>query len=81
MKLLGGTEQSRETQVQSQRAQDDAAVGYGFQRHPNEVEFPHYDKQSRWASGDDAIIEVNFFAPLASFKGVSSCQKKKIFFN
>lgn len=56
MKLL---DESR-GQIQT-RAQDDAAVGYGFQRHPGEVEFPHYDgKQSRWASGDDAIIEVTF---------------------
>lgn len=63
MKLLGGTDDSRVPQVQQARPQDDAAaaVGYGFQRHPHpgEVDFPHYaDKQSRWASGDDGIIEV-----------------------
>lgn len=62
MKLLGGTDDSRVSQVQQARPQDDAAaaVGYGFQRHPGEVDFAHYgDKQSRWASGDDAIIEVS----------------------
>lgn len=55
MKLLGGSDDNRVSQVQT-RAQDDAAVGYGFQRPPD---FPHYDKDgSRWASGDDGLIEV-----------------------
>lgn len=57
MKLLGSSDDNRVSQVQT-RAQDDAAVGYGFQRPPD---FSHYDKDgSRWASGDDGIIEVIF---------------------
>lgn len=62
MKLLGsGADESRDSQVQRPVEDAAAAVGYGFQRypHPNEVDFAHYgDKQSRWASGDDTIIEV-----------------------
>lgn len=63
MKLLGSSDDNRVSQVQT-RAQDDAAVGYGFQRPPD---FSHYDKDgSRWASGDDGIIEVKkkHFPPL-----------------
>uniref|UniRef100_A0AAR5Q323 PUM-HD domain-containing protein n=1 Tax=Dendroctonus ponderosae TaxID=77166 RepID=A0AAR5Q323_DENPD len=40
-----------------QRTQDDAAVGYVYQR-PPDPEFPPFGpKQLRWAHGDDAIIE------------------------
>lgn len=60
MKLLGSSDDSRVSQVQT-RAQDDAAVGYGFQRPPD---FSHYDKDgSRWASGDDGLIEVRSSPP------------------
>ncbi|CAH0557970.1 unnamed protein product [Brassicogethes aeneus] len=39
------------------RTQDDAAVGYVFQR-PPDPEFPQYGpKQLRWAHGDDSIID------------------------
>ncbi|KAJ8972811.1 hypothetical protein NQ317_009507 [Molorchus minor] len=39
------------------RSQDDAAVGYVFQR-PPDPEFPSFGpKQLRWAHGDDSIIE------------------------
>lgn len=56
MKLLGGSDDNRVSQVQT-RTQDDAAVAYGFQRPPD---FSHYDKDgSRWASGDDGLIEVH----------------------
>lgn len=42
-----------------QRTQDDAAVGYVFQR-PPDPEFPVFgQKQARWALGDDSIIDVN----------------------
>lgn len=42
-----------------QRSQDDAAVGYVFQR-PPDPEFPQYEmKQGRWALADDTIVEVN----------------------
>lgn len=55
MKLLGGTDEGGGPG----RTQDDAAVGYGFQRHPHEQEFSQFaQKQARWASGDDAIIDV-----------------------
>uniref|UniRef100_A0A1Y1L7R0 PUM-HD domain-containing protein n=1 Tax=Photinus pyralis TaxID=7054 RepID=A0A1Y1L7R0_PHOPY len=41
-----------------QRTQDDAAVGYVFQR-PPDPEFPSFgQKQARWALGDDSIIDV-----------------------
>lgn len=63
MKLLGGTDEGGGRG----RTQDDAAVGYGFQRHPHEQEFSQFaQKQARWASGDDAIIDVcvNFFFKL-----------------
>lgn len=56
MKLLG----SNDGVGQSNRTQDDAAVGYVFQRHPHEPEFPHFaHKAPRWASGDDGIIDVS----------------------
>ncbi|XP_066143874.1 pumilio homolog 2-like isoform X2 [Euwallacea fornicatus] len=43
--------------VGPQRTQDDAAVGYVFQR-PADPEFPPFGpKQLRWAQGDDTIIE------------------------
>ncbi|XP_055644551.1 maternal protein pumilio isoform X2 [Toxorhynchites rutilus septentrionalis] len=55
MKLLGGHDDGG---GRPNRSQDDAAVGYVFQRHPNETEFNQFaQKQSRWASGDDAIID------------------------
>lgn len=62
MKLLGGNDDGggRGPPV---RSKDDAAVGYVYQR-PHEAEFSQFVKQTRWASGDDAIIEVrccNFF--------------------
>lgn len=44
------------------RSQDDATVGYGFQRIPPEAEFSQFtQKQQRWASGDDTIIDVSLF--------------------
>lgn len=44
-----------------QRTQDDAAVGYVFQR-PPDPEFPSFgQKQLRWALGDDSIIDVSVF--------------------
>lgn len=42
-----------------QRTQDDASVGYVFQR-PPDPEFPPFgQKQTRWALGDDSIIDVS----------------------
>lgn len=58
MKLLGGTDDGG-GRGQPGRSQDDAAVGYEFQRHPHEPEFPQFaPKHPRWATGDDAIIDV-----------------------
>lgn len=61
MKLLGANDDMNGGRGPPIRSQDDAAVGYVFQRHPHEPEFPHYaHKQApRWASGDDAIIDVS----------------------
>ncbi|ETN64408.1 hypothetical protein AND_003825 [Anopheles darlingi] len=58
MKLLGGHDDGGGRNAAPIRTQDDAAVGYVFQRHPNETEFNQFaPKQSRWASGDDNIID------------------------
>lgn len=60
MKLLGGHDDGGGRNAAPIRTQDDAAVGYVFQRHPNETEFNQFaQKQSRWASGDDTIIDVS----------------------
>lgn len=62
MKLLGANDDMNGGRGPPNRSQDDASVGYVFQRHPNEPEFPHFaHKQPRWASGDDAIIDVSIF--------------------
>lgn len=59
MKLLGGTDDGGGRGPPA-RTQDDAAVGYVFQRHPHEQEFTQFaQKQPRWASGDDTIIDVS----------------------
>lgn len=59
MKFLGATEDGGGGGGR-RRSQDDAAVGYVFQRHPNDPEFPQFPhKQHRWATGDDAIIDVS----------------------
>lgn len=41
------------------RSQDDAAVGYVFQRTPQDPEFPQFPKHPRWALGDDSAIDVS----------------------
>jgi hypothetical protein len=77
MKLLGGSEDSGGARPQI-RAQDDAAVGYMFQRHPNEAEFPQFiQKQSRW-NGTDAIdviiiIHIIFILVRNAFYSVRFC--------
>jgi hypothetical protein len=40
------------------RSQDDAMVGYFFQRPQTDPDFQNYGKQSRWALGDDSVLEV-----------------------
>ncbi|GFW06789.1 pumilio homolog 1 [Trichonephila clavipes] len=41
------------------RSQDDAMVGYFFQRPQTDPDFQNYSgKQSRWALGDDSVLEV-----------------------
>lgn len=67
MKLLGANDDMNGGRgPSSHRSQDDAAVGYVFQRHPHETaDFPHFPhKQTpqpppRWASGDETIIDVS----------------------
>lgn len=63
MKWLGGGDGDVTVKVDMdrgpQRTQDDAAVGYVFQR-PPDPEFPQFGpKQARWALGDDSIIDVS----------------------
>lgn len=62
MKWLGGGDGnvvSVDMDREPQRTQDDAAVGYEFQR-PPDPEFPAFgQKQARWALGDDSIIDVS----------------------
>lgn len=65
MKWLGGGDGDATVKVDMdrgpQRTQDDAAVGYVFQR-PPDPEFPQFGpKQARWALGDDSIIDVSIF--------------------
>lgn len=61
MKLLGSTDDSGgRGQGNLARSQDDAAVGYVFQRHGHDPEFSQFaQKQQRWASGDDTIMDVS----------------------
>lgn len=74
MKWLGGGDGDAVLRVDNmdrgpQRTQDDAAVGYVFQR-PPDPEFPPFGpKQARWALGDDSIIDVreNFVSVLFCF--------------
>lgn len=69
MKLLGANDDMNGGRgPSSHRSQDDAAVGYVFQRHPHETaDFPHFPhKQTpqpppRWASGDETIIDVSVY--------------------
>ena len=77
MKLLGANDDMNGGRGPSaHRSQDDAAVGYVFQRHPHEADFQHFShKQTpqpppRWASGDETIIDVSshcFSIPLILF--------------
>ncbi|XP_031626222.1 maternal protein pumilio-like isoform X2 [Contarinia nasturtii] len=65
MKLLGANDDMNGGRgPSSHRSQDDAAVGYVFQRHPHEADFPHFSHKqtpqpppTRWASGDETIID------------------------
>lgn len=44
------------------RSQDDAMVGYFFQRPQTDPDFQNYTgKNSRWALGDDSVLEVSNF--------------------
>lgn len=64
MKLLGANNDLNGGQgPPMNQSQDDAAVGYVFQRHPHEADFHFAHKQApqppRWASGDEPIIDVS----------------------
>lgn len=50
MKLLGANDDMNGCRGPPNRTQDDASVGYGY---------VYTHKQPRWASGDDAIIDVS----------------------
>lgn len=56
-----------------QRSQDDATVGYVFQRshiQQHDAEYvTHFaqKQQTRWASGDDHTLDVSFFSALNFF--------------
>lgn len=64
MKLLGGNDDGGGRGPPG-RTQDDAAVGYEFQRHPHEPEFSQFShKQPRWATGEEALIDVCFFCAI-----------------
>lgn len=74
MKLLGANDDMNGGRgPSSHRSQDDAAVGYVFQRHPHETaDFPHFShkqapQQPRWASGDETIIDVSTHLHLILF--------------
>lgn len=65
MKLLGANEDMNGGRGPPiNRSQDDAAVGYVFQRHPHETDYPHFapkqtSQPQRWASGDETIIDMD----------------------
>ena len=40
------------------RSQDDAMVRYFFQRPQADPDFQNYNKQTRWALGDDSVLDV-----------------------
>lgn len=40
------------------RSQDDAMVRYIFQRPQTDPDFQNYNKQTRWALGDDSVLDV-----------------------
>lgn len=50
MKLLGANDDMNGCRGPPNRTQDDASVGYGY---------VYTHKQPRWATGDDAIIDVS----------------------
>lgn len=55
----GQTEMSSIPPVRhSARSQDDAMVGYFYQRPQTDPDFQSYSKQARWALGDDSVLEV-----------------------
>lgn len=71
MKLLGNTNDDRNVardQQPMQRSQDDATVGYVFQRshiQHHEAEYVAQfaqKQQTRWASGDDHSLDVSVFS-------------------
>lgn len=67
MKLLGANDDMNGGRGPSvNRSQDDAAVGYVFQRHPHEADYPHFShkqtpQQPRWASGEETIMDVSTY--------------------
>lgn len=69
MKWLGGGDGSAVVHLEmerAQRSQDDAAVGYEFQRPPDPEFLTFGNKQARWALGDESIIDVSWIWELAA---------------
>lgn len=57
---------SRQTSIGISRSQDDATVGYYFQRPQSENDLQSYGGGKRWAIGDDTLVEqVNQDTPKA----------------
>lgn len=75
MKLLGSAEDSGgRGQPQPPRSQDDAAVGYVFQRHVHDPEFSQFaQKQHHWASGDDTIMDVSAILAYTMIDDPNTC--------
>lgn len=48
---------SRQTSIGISRSQDDATVGYYFQRPQSENDLQAYGGGKRWAVGDESLVE------------------------
>jgi hypothetical protein len=60
------------------RSQDDAMVGYVFQRPQSDPDFPvppPFSKQhQRWALGDESIIDVSRLVIICNNNGIERCE-------
>ena len=69
--MINGQDMSGIRQNQTVRSQDDAMVGYFYQRPQTETQQHHYGGK-RWAVGDDSVLEqvgatnATFSTPLKS---------------
>lgn len=51
----GNSTSTRHPHLSGARSQDDATVGYGFQR--PQTDFSHDYMAKRWMTGDDSVLE------------------------